>query len=134
MIKPLLRNLGIYMLSLFLLPFFISGVKIYGGFQTLIIGSFVLSLMFMLLKPILNILTFPFNFLTLGFFSIITNAVILYLLTVFVPNITINAFKFNGGTYAGFSISPIEFNSLFAFILSSIVLSLISGLIQWIIK
>lgn len=134
MIKSFIRNTAIYMASLFILPYFIAGVKIFGGIQTLIIGSFVLTLMFILLKPIFNVLTFPFNIITLGLFSIITNAVILYLLTVFVPNIAINAFRFNGGSLAGFSINPIEFNVLFAFIASSVVLSSISGLIRWIFK
>lgn len=134
MFKMLLRNTGIYAVSLFLLPRVVSGVKIFGGYQTMIIGAFVLTLIFVFLKPVFNILTFPFNFLTLGLFSVVTNAVVLYLLTVFVPNIMINAFYFPGASLAGFTISPMEINILFAFILSSIILSFISGVIRWLIK
>ena len=94
MIKALLRNTVIYSVSLFLLPEIVGGVKITGGLQTIIIGGFILTAMFMLLKPIFNILTFPFNVITLGLFALVTNAVILYLLTVFMPNISINAFIF----------------------------------------
>ena len=87
MLKVLFRNIAIYAASLFLVPYFVSGVKIYGGIQTLIIGAIVLTGMFLLLRPILQILTFPFNVITMGVFSILSNAVILYLLTVFVPNL-----------------------------------------------
>lgn len=134
MFKSLIRNIAIYGVSLFLLPYVIQGVKILGGLQTIVIGAVVLTVMFMLLKPIFNILTFPLNVITLGLFSVVTNAVILYLLTVFVPNITINAFRFPGASIAGFSISPIQFNTLLAFILAAVVLSSISGLIRWLIK
>lgn len=134
MLKALIRNLAIYGVSLFLLPYIIGGVKILGGMQTIIIGAIVLTVMFMLLKPIFNVLTFPLNVITLGLFSVVTNAIILYLLTVFVPNITISAFRFSGASIGGFSISPMQFNTLLAFMVSAVVLSSISGLIRWVIK
>lgn len=134
MIKTLLRNTAIYSICLYLLMYIIAGVKISGGIQTVIIGGLALTLMFMILKPVLNVLTFPFNVITLGLFSIVTNAVILYLLTVFVPNISITGFHFRGTSVAGFSISSLELNTLFAFILSAIVLSILSGSIRWLLK
>lgn len=134
MLKILFRNIAIYGVSLFLVPYFVSGVSIYGGVQTIIIGSIVLTGMFLLLRPILHILTFPFNLITMGLFSIVTNAVILYLLTVFVPNIRIQAFRFPGASIGGFSVNPLDVNTIFAFLAASVVLSIISGLIKWLIK
>jgi len=134
MIKSLLRNIFIYVVSLIILPRVVFGVSILGGFQTITIGAIALTLMFTLLKPILNVLTFPFNLMTMGLFSVITNTVILYLLTVFVPNITIHSFGFPGMSVLGFSVSPLTFNTFFAFIAASVVLSITSGLIRWLIK
>lgn len=134
MLKPLLRNTAIYALSLFLLPHFVGGVKIVGGAFTLILGGVALSLLFVFVKPIFSVLTFPFNVITMGLFSVITNALILYLLTVFVPNVSIMEYKFPGASLAGFSIDPIKVNTLFAFILAALALSLISGTIRWLIK
>lgn len=134
MIKPLLRNTAIYALSLYLLPSFVSGVTIQGGIMTLAIAGIALSLLFVFVKPIFSVLTFPFNMLTMGLFSLITNALLLYLLTVFVPNVTIAAYKFKGASFIGFSIHPIYVNTLFAFIIAALVLSLISGTIRWLIK
>ncbi len=134
MIKPLLRNTAIYALSLYLLPAFISGVDIVGGVLTLFIAGIALSLLFIFVKPIFSVLTFPFNIMSMGIFSIITNALILYLLTVFVPNVSINAYKFSGVSLAGFSIEPIQINTIFAFIFAALALSAISGTIRWLMK
>lgn len=105
-----------------------------GGIQTLLIGGIALTLMFVLIKPVFNVLTYPFNMITLGLFSIVTNAVILYLLTVFVPNVVITAFTFPGASIAGFTIPEISFNTIFAFAAAAIMLSAISGGIRWMIK
>src|ERR1700757_3314571 len=92
--KSILQSIGIYLLALYFMPQIVPGFTIEGGFMTMLIGSVVLALMFLILKPILNIISFPVNMLTLGLFSIITNAFILYLLTILVPNITVQPFAY----------------------------------------
>lgn len=131
--KSILRNFAINTLALYLLPFIVPGVII-NDITTLFFGGFTLTLMLFILKPILNVLTFPFNLITLGLFSIFTNALILYLLTVFVPGIIIQAFVFPGADYFGFIIPSITFNTLFAFLSASIVLAGITTGIRWLIE
>src|SRR5882762_10314805 len=92
--KTLLQSIGIFLLALYFIPQIVPGFTIEGGFVTLLIGAVILALMFLILKPILNIISFPVNMLTLGLFSIITNALILYLLTILVPNITVQPFTY----------------------------------------
>src|ERR1700722_7033617 len=104
--KWLLRSIGINLLALYFIPQFIPGFTIEGGFETLIIGAIVLSLMFLFLKPLLNIISFPVTMLTLGLFSIIVNALILYLLTILVPNITVQPFSYPKSHIFGF-ITPV---------------------------
>ena len=132
--KGILKRTVFNAISLFILSQVISGVKISGGIQTLLFAGFVLSLLFMLLKPILNIFSLPLNVVTLGLFSFITNAILLYLLTVFVPNIIISSFTFNGFNFAGFIIPHIKFNTIYAFIVSAAFLSLIINFFNWLIK
>jgi putative membrane protein len=134
MIKSFLRNIAIYTVSLYLLTLIISGVNISGGVQSLLIGGLALTLMFLILKPIFNILTFPFNLITMGLFSVLVNAVILYLLTVFVPNVTISAFNFSGVSLLGFTIAAFHLNTLFAFIIAAVIITIISDAIRWLIK
>ena len=101
---------------------------------TLFFGGVMLTLMMFILKPLLNVLTFPFNLVTLGLFSIFTNALILYLLTVFVPGIIIQAFMYEGADFFGFIIPQINFSTLFAFLAASLVLAGFTTGIRWLIE
>ncbi|MBI4096921.1 MAG: phage holin family protein [Candidatus Levybacteria bacterium] len=129
--KWLLRNTAFYAFALFILPFIVSGVSIVGGLPTFLIGGFVLTIMLLIIKPVVNLISLPLNILTLGLFSALTNVVILYLLTVLVPNISVKAFIFEGITFAGFHIPKVSLNVFFAYILAAAVLSVIIGCITW---
>jgi len=132
--KTVVRNIGIYSFSLFLLTQTLSGVKISGGIITYIIGGGILSIMFVVIKPILNIITLPLNIITLGLFSFLINAIILYLLTVLVKGISVSHFVFKGFSFAGFIVPSITLNTFFAFIIASLFLSIFVGFLTWLIK
>ena len=117
-----------------MLTLVLPGVKISGGIPIYILGGVALSLMFLIVKPILNIIAFPLNFVTLGTFSSLTNVIILYLLTTLIPNISIHAFQFNGIKFAGFIVPKLFVNTFFAFILASLLLSIIFTFLTWLIK
>lgn len=132
--KSIARRVTLYAASLFLLTQIFSGVKISGGVVTYIIGGAALSLMFVIIKPILSIITLPLNIVTLGTFSFLINAIILYLLTILVPGISITAFVFKGFSLAGFVVPSVSLNTFFAFIVTSFFLSIIVGFLTWLIK
>lgn len=134
MMKGLIRHTVVNGISLAILDQVIPGVTIIGGFMTYIIAGFVLSLLLLILKPILNIFSLPLNMLTLGLFSFFTNAIILYVLTIFVTQIKISAFTFNGFTYAGFIVPVMHFNTFWAFILTAAILSIIIAFFDWLLK
>src|SRR3989338_5484897 len=94
--KTILRNTATYGLGLFFLSLINEGLIIQGGFNTYVIGGLVLCLLFMIVKPILKILSLPLNLVTLGLFSFLTNTIILYLATILVPQIKISSFTFSG--------------------------------------
>lgn len=132
--KSLLRNTLINAFALFLISQAISGIRISGGLEAYLLGGFALSLLFLILKPILNIISIPLNIVTLGFFSVITNIVIYYLLTVFVPNISITDFTYPGFSYAGFIIPKIYVNIFFSFMLVSVMQSFIFSFVSWLMR
>jgi putative membrane protein len=132
--KSLLKHTVLNAVSLFLVAQVLSGVKVNGGFMTYVLGGLALSLLFYIVKPILNLLSAPLNLLTLGFFSIFTNIIILYLLTVFISDISITAFTFNGISGAGFIIPKIHLNTFFAFWAVSFFQSLFVSFISWLFK
>jgi putative membrane protein len=133
-VKSILRKIIFYSVALFLTAQIFEGVKVNGGMLTYILGGVVLSLLFLIIKPILSIVTLPLNIITLGLFSFITNAIILYLLTIFVANISIAAFSFRGLSFLGFVIPGFSVNNFFAFIIVSVLVSFIVGFLKWLIE
>ena len=132
--KSFFRNILFNAFSLFFISQFLAGVTITGGLLSYLFGGLALSLLFIFLKPILNLLALPLNIITLGMFSFLTNVIIFYLLTVFVPQISITSFDFPGLSYAGFIIPKIHFNVLFAFIITAFFQSLVVSFLSWLIK
>lgn len=126
--KSLIRSVVIYTLTLHLIHLLISGVVVVGGLKTLLIGGIVLTFLHTILKPVINVLSFPFN---IGILSALTNALMLYLLTVFVPTIQIHPFTSPQITVVGVIIPSIAFNQLFAFLAVDVVLSSTVLFLQW---
>jgi len=80
------------------------------NFSTAIIAAIVLGIANGILRPIMLIITLPINIMTLGLFTLIINALMIYVATSFVH---------------GFSV-----DSLLAAIIGSLVLSFISMLLN----
>lgn len=129
--KTIIRRIAIYTFTLFLLPSLIPGVVISGGLETLFVGGAALALMFLVLKPILSIISFPVNMLTLGLFSVVTNAFILYLMTRFVEGVKISEFSYNSFSFMGFTTPGVDFNIYFAYIFTAFVISIIESSLSW---
>lgn len=132
--KAFTRGIVVYSLSLYFVPMFIPGFKISGGFLTYLIGGIALALMFLILKPILNIISLPINILTLGLFSFFTNVIILYLLVMFVSGIHIVPFTYPKFEILGLVIPKISLSLPFAYIYIAFVLSFIDSFFSWMIK
>ena len=132
--KSLIRNTAIYMYALFLLPKIIPGVEIDGGLLTFLLGGLALTIMFFIVKPVLNIISFPVNILTLGLFSIVNNALVVYFLTIFFTDISVSAFTYEKNQWGGFVTPDIAFNTFFAYIYAAFLLSLIKEAVEWIRK
>lgn len=60
---------------------------------TLLWVSFLITLVNFFLKPILKLITGPIIFLTLGFFTIVINMFLLYLVDYLVPELKINGLE-----------------------------------------
>jgi putative membrane protein len=132
--KGILRNTVINGISLAVLNQIVPGVTILGGFKTFVLAGFILSLLLLIIKPILNIVSLPLNMVTLGLFSFFTNSIILYLLTVFVTEVKIASFTFEGFTFAGFVVPVMTFNTFNSFVLTAAILSIIIAFFDWLIR
>lgn len=73
------------------LTFILSGVHI-ESFGTALVFAIVLGVLNIFVKPILKILGFPLTVITLGLFSLIINAAVVYLADYFIDGMTIDTF------------------------------------------
>jgi len=111
-----------------------AGVRILGGLPALLISGTVLSLLSVILKPILGVLAFPLNMITFGTFTIVINAIILYILTLFVRQFSIHAFSSPGISFAGFAVPSVTFNTIFAFLVIALIHSGIKIALLWLMQ
>ncbi len=95
--------------AILLIAHFIPGIVV-ANFTTAVIVALVWGFIGLTVKPILKLLTLPITILTLGLFSLVLNALLFWLVGVFVPGFEI----------AGF-IPALE---------GSVILSLVSGILH----
>jgi putative membrane protein len=87
----LLVKLIINTLAVFAGAYIMPGVHV-KNFTTAIVVAIVLSVLNVLLKPLLVILTIPVTIVTLGLFLLVINALILLLCAKLVPGFSIDGF------------------------------------------
>lgn len=79
--------------TVFVLPWFISGISIDGGrLTTALLVAFVFGVFMAILKPVISLFTFPINFITLGLFGFIVNGFLFWLIPKFVSGFHVATF------------------------------------------
>lgn len=129
--KAILRNVLLYAFALYITQLLFAGLSLRGGIKTFIIGGILLAIGFKIIKPILSVISLPFNLLSLGFFSVFITAFILFLITLIYPSIDVRPFTFTGISFWGFEIHKFYVSLLLSYILISVTIYLITKLISW---
>lgn len=88
----------------------VPGISVLGGWPTIFLVALVWSVVALVIRPVLSILTLPITIITLGLFSFVLNAFLFWAMTLVVP----------GFMVAGF----------FPALLGALVLSILSWLID----
>ncbi len=87
----LLIRLFITAIVAFLLTKVLPGVH-FEGFSTAIIFAIVLGLLNLTIKPILTIFGLPLTIITLGFFALVINALIILIADYFIDSMEVSGF------------------------------------------
>jgi len=75
----------------FLLTKILPGVH-FDGFSTAIIFAIVLGLLNLVVKPILSLFGLPLTIITLGFFALVINAIIILIADYFIDSMVVDGF------------------------------------------
>lgn len=70
----------------------VPGVTIIGGWTTALLVALVWSVITMIIRPVLSILTLPITIITVGLFSFILNALLFWAMTLIVPGFLVAGF------------------------------------------
>lgn len=128
--KYLVRVFLFNSFSLWFVSQILPALTINGGWQVLLFAGFILSILMLLVAPILKILFIPINIITFGLLSWFINVIVLYLLTVFVSDVSIHAWRFPGYAWAGFTVPPMALSYVVSLILVSLSVTFFSNLLH----
>jgi len=88
----------------------VPGITVAGGWTTILLVALVWSVITLVIRPVLSILTLPITIITFGLFSLVLNALLFYAMTLVIPGFEVSGF--------------------FAALLGAIALSIVSWFIQ----
>ena len=100
----------------FTLPFLLEHLP------ALLVTTLILTLLSMFARPVLQALSAPINFLTLGLFNIVINVFLFWLATYLVSDFTITAL----------AIGDLQLNAFFSYAAVALVFGLIQGFLAMI--
>ena len=132
--KTILKHFIINTVSLYLVSLAITGIVFNDGTYSILLAGIALTLAALIVRPIINILLLPINLITFGLFRWAGFTVSLYLVTLVVPGFKIMDFAFKGFSSYWFTIPPIYFAGVVAFIVYSFLISLVASILYWIFK
>ncbi len=88
---PILRYLGT-VAAVALTVNLVPGIFYTGGWPTILLIAVVWSVISLVIKPVLGILTLPITVITFGLFSLVLNALLFYMMAWIVPGFVVAGF------------------------------------------
>lgn len=101
-----------------------------GGWQMLLLAGATLSVLMLIVRPLLKILFIPINILTFGLLSWFINVIVIYILTIVVPEVSIRPWTFPGTTWGGFVIPQINVSYFLALIVTSLAITFVANFLH----
>lgn len=123
--KGLIRHFVISLAVLYITSLLLPGLVITGGLQGLLVSSIFLVVGLSVIKPILSILTLPLGIITFGLFSIVTTAIVLFLISFVYSDFSIHPFQFPGFSFFILQIPSFHANILLSYVLVSATIQVI---------
>lgn len=133
--KTLFRIYLIHLLTLYVIAqIFVGSFTIGSTWENFAIAAGVLALLNLLLKPILKLLFFPINMITLGLFSLVINAGVFYLFLQLSPSVQLAPWTFPGVNLLGLDLPSQTFDFWGTLIIISFLQSSITNFLAHLLK
>ncbi len=132
--KSIFRSILVNAAALFLTSRAVAGINFGNDWPTLFWAALALTLINLLVKPIIRILTLPINLLTLGVFSWVIDVALIYLVTIIIPGFRVTAFYFPGFVSGGFSLPALQVSTLFSYLVCTVMISFLANFFSWLMS
>jgi len=127
--KSLIRAYLINIFALWVVASYIGSFHLANGVESLLIVGLGFTFLHLIIGPIIGLILGPINFLTLGFLGLAIDSIALYLLTLYLPKVSISAWSFPGASLSGIILPPFEFTIITGTILSAFIINIIRRLL-----
>jgi uncharacterized membrane protein YvlD (DUF360 family) len=132
--KRLIRNYLFHVFALWILSVVLpGGVTITNNLNSFLIAAAILTLLNLLLKPVLKILFFPINALTLGLFSLVINAIVFLIFIKISPSVQIHSWNFPGLNYMNIIIPNVNLPDYVVIFIASFIVSFVTNIFMYLV-
>lgn len=132
--RKLIKKYIINTVSIYLLSQLIAGISLKNSIEILIYSSFILTLLLLLVKPVVNLIMLPINLITFNLSVWVINIILTYLWIILVPDVTAAAWDFQGINLGFITIAPMNMPRWLVIITAGVVLSIFIRLFDWLMK
>lgn len=130
--KLFLQNVLTYAFSTYVTSVMLEGLRIYGGLKTFIVLGIFLTLIMIIVKPIVSILTIPFNLLSFGLLSFLSVTVSLFITSFFFHDFKIVPFNFGPYSLFAFHLGKFYLTPLLSFFVISATIYILHKAVFWV--
>lgn len=89
--KFIIQLIGLGLVVYYVLPSLVAGITI-EDYRTAIIAALLFAFINIAIKPILNVITLPFNILTLGLFGLVVNILLFWFVASIISGFIVTGF------------------------------------------
>lgn len=132
--KFILKRYLLTVVSIFITAQIIPAFSLNNGWYGLFYGSFILSIFFYIIAPILNLIMLPINLITLNLSSWIVQIIIFYLWTIVVAQMKITPWQFSGLHIGPIILSSVNLIKWQVIIILAIIFIILNKLLNWIFR
>lgn len=130
--KYLLKKYFIFSFSAHVISLMVPAFTIHGSWKEFFFASLLLTVFFVVIKPLTTIVLFPIHLLTLNLSSWIVSAVLVYIWVAVDPSVSISSWDFPGLHIGSFLIAPVSLSYWMSAIIISFFLPFIIHCIKMI--
>ena len=120
--------------ALFTLTQLIPAIVISNSWKGLFYAGFILSLLFYIIRPFLNLVMLPINLVTLNLSSWIVQIIIFYFWSVITNTVKISNWQFGGLNLGAITLSSFDLVKWQVIIAGAIVYIFVNKFLEWVFK